>query len=249
MVKNDTSFYGNFLVGFLNLELNISNVCKLLKQCNKIIPVNNINDCIDLLLNYEEMTTEQLWKKLPTKSKRQIGKFYREPKNKNYIHLYWEIGIYSGHQNVTETHIPIRSINGLQSEISEIKKDLTALIKSMISLQSFSDIFRDSYFIIMADNYPGDKIYIENDTVVLKPEYPPYWSFRHVYIEKCISYAFFKYFMIDKNFKRIRFCSVCSLAFVAKDLKRTICYSLECEKKYRRLQKRDQREKDPVRYL
>ena len=249
-MENDTNFYGNFLVKFLNLEFTTPNICKLLKHCNKIIPIKNINDCIDLLLSCEETKPEQIWKKLPTKLKRQIGKFYREPKNKSTIYLYWEIGVHGGHWNEITSNIPFTNgtTRDLQSEINNIRDHLIALIKSMISVERISDAYKESYFILLADNYPGDKIYIDNDSIVLKPNYSPYWGFRHDYIEKCISYAFFKYFMIDKNFKRIKFCSVCSQAFVAKDMKRKRCYLSKCDKEFQRIKKQRQRGNDPVKY-
>jgi len=65
-------------------------------------------------------------------------------------------------------------------------------------------------------------------------------SFLDGYLLPCLSFCFFGYPETDAIFTRIKKCAICDKFFFTKYLKRTKCYSSECEKKYRKLQKREQ---------
>lgn len=49
--------------------------------------------------------------------------------------------------------------------------------------------------------------------------------------------------------KRLKKCPYCDLFFIAKDNKRTRCYSERCSKEYEKEKKRKQRSEDPVKYI
>lgn len=54
---------------------------------------------------------------------------------------------------------------------------------------------------------------------------------------------------VRNSLKRMKQCPYCKRFFIAKDTKREICYSKECDKEYKKLQKQKQRREDPVKYL
>jgi len=56
-------------------------------------------------------------------------------------------------------------------------------------------------------------------------------------------------FLINTDRRKLKQCPFCHIFFIAKDTKRKVCYSNACEKIYRRLQKQEQRRRDPVKYL
>jgi len=60
----------------------------------------------------------------------------------------------------------------------------------------------------------------------------------------------FEFLADPKNIKRIKKCPYCDLFFLAKDIKRkNHCYSTDCERKYQREKKQEQRDSDPVKYV
>ena len=252
-MKDGPQFYVNFLIDFLNLELATPDICKFLKQCNKIIPIKNLNDCIELLLNLEKSDPLQVWQNLPTESKKKFGKFYRKPNDKDTIYIDWEIRFPNG-QLMSDPKMILFDLNeinmNLQSGIDYTKKVLIAAIELMISGEKISNVYKSNCFICLADWFPMDKICLEHDSIMLKPDYKLYWGLTKDYIEKCISYAFFKYVTISNNLiRKLKICPYCNKFYIAKSTNRsTRCYEPDCEKAYQRHKKRKQRDKDPVKY-
>lgn len=69
-------------------------------------------------------------------------------------------------------------------------------------------------------------------------------------VDWALTFCLQRFSLCDKNYRqRIRQCPICGHFFLAKNARRERCYGPECEKAYRREQKRRQREKDPVRYI
>ena len=55
-------------------------------------------------------------------------------------------------------------------------------------------------------------------------------------------------FLSKGNLKKIKKCSICGLLFTARDAKRKICYEDKCFRDYKRIQKKRQRDINPVKY-
>jgi hypothetical protein len=57
-------------------------------------------------------------------------------------------------------------------------------------------------------------------------------------------------FLCNGKLKQLKKCPYCEKYFIAKDIKRKrSCYSSECIRKWERDKKKDQRDKDPVKYI
>lgn len=57
-------------------------------------------------------------------------------------------------------------------------------------------------------------------------------------------------FLVSNDRRKIKYCPYCEKFFIAKDIKRkNCCYSNDCIRKWERDKKKDQREKDPVKYI
>jgi hypothetical protein len=64
-----------------------------------------------------------------------------------------------------------------------------------------------------------------------------------------LAYCLIEFLKVPTNRSHVRQCPVCNKFFLAKNLKRTRCYSSSCEKAYQRERKQRQREGDPVKYV
>jgi hypothetical protein len=62
-------------------------------------------------------------------------------------------------------------------------------------------------------------------------------------------HSLFVFLRVSNNRKRLKRCPYCKIFFIAKDMKRKICYSNECFTEYKRLEKQKQRKNDPVKYI
>jgi len=251
MLQSNTYLYGNFLVSLLKLQQSNESLLEFLGMCNKIVPVENIEDCKRLINSYSEKADAgQIYRELPTKAEKQPGKFYQDENNKNYIFLYWNIGVKGEYFTKTESGIPFpAALAQLIDEIKEYKEDLTSFIKKMASCSCLSDLLTESYLIHLAEAYPGRKISLSENAIQFRPDYPKYWGLRSGYIENCISYAFFEFFRHNRNFKRIRLCQKCGLFFMTQKIDRRIKYCPICSRKSkmtteeRRRYQRDYRKK------
>lgn len=57
-------------------------------------------------------------------------------------------------------------------------------------------------------------------------------------------------FLVANDRRKLKFCPYCEKFFIAKDIKRkNCCYSNDCIRKWERDKKKNQREKDPVKYI
>jgi len=57
-------------------------------------------------------------------------------------------------------------------------------------------------------------------------------------------------FLVVNDRRKLKFCPYCERFFIAKDIKRKhSCYSNDCIRKWERDKKKDQRDKDPVKYI
>ena len=57
-------------------------------------------------------------------------------------------------------------------------------------------------------------------------------------------------FLISNDRRKLKFCPYCERFFIAKDIKRKhSCYSSDCIRKWERDKKKDQRDKEPVKYI
>ncbi len=57
-------------------------------------------------------------------------------------------------------------------------------------------------------------------------------------------------FLISNDRRKLKFCPYCEMFFIAKDTKRKhSCYSNDCIRKWERDKKKEQRDKDPVKYI
>ena len=57
------------------------------------------------------------------------------------------------------------------------------------------------------------------------------------------------YLKVRDLIKRLKRCPYCKRFFITKDTKKDFCYSNECIKEYKRLQKQEQRKINPVKYI
>jgi hypothetical protein len=76
-----------------------------------------------------------------------------------------------------------------------------------------------------------------------------YLGCRCIY-HKIIAYCLVKFLQNEKYKKKIKKCPYCEMFFIAKDTKRKhSCYSNDCIRKWERDKKKDQRDKEPVKYI
>jgi hypothetical protein len=250
MFKVDTDLYGDFLISFLNLQLTIDSLHELIDACTKIIPIENIEECKRLIVSYDDdAKIRKIFESLPLKPDRQPNKFYRDEESYNSIYIWHQIRMGGSvvKDEESETQYP-EAIKWLLDEVRNLKDDLTTLIRSMATCKSLPDLFTNGHFINLAKEFPIQKLFLTEKDIEFRPEYPNIWDLGSRYIKVCVSQTFFGYFLPKKNFNRIRFCSLCSNFFIARDMKRRRCYSEDCNKNYKRLQKQEQREKDPAKY-
>jgi hypothetical protein len=77
--------------------------------------------------------------------------------------------------------------------------------------------------------------------------YPQDMRFNNFLIS-VVSYSLVE-FLMKNNFKKLKICPFCNNFFIAGNIRRTRCYSKECENAYQREKKRKQRQNDPVKYV
>jgi hypothetical protein len=251
MRQSDKNLYGDFLVSLLNLQQSNECLLEFLDMCNKIVAVENIEDCKRLINSYsEKVDVGQIYRELPTKVERHPGRFYRNENSENAICVYWSVGVKGEYFTESEVSIPFPSaIENLIDEIKEYKRDLASFLKKMASYSYLSDMLAESYLIHLAEFYPGRKISLSENAIQYRPDYTKYWNLRSDYIENCISYAFFEFFQNNRNFNRIRLCQKCNLFFITQKIDRRIKYCSICSPKSkmtseeRRRYQRDYRKK------
>jgi hypothetical protein len=73
-------------------------------------------------------------------------------------------------------------------------------------------------------------------------------AFRRLFFDFMVGFSLTE-FLLNNDRRKIKNCPYCKKFFIAKDVKRVRCYSRECEKEYRRLQKQRQREENPLKYI
>jgi hypothetical protein len=69
------------------------------------------------------------------------------------------------------------------------------------------------------------------------------------FYDEIIAYCMFEYLPSADNERKLKKCPYCQNFFIAKDIRRSKCYSSECSKEYEREKKQKQRSDDPVKYV
>jgi hypothetical protein len=79
------------------------------------------------------------------------------------------------------------------------------------------------------------------------PQFPNKHIFNE-FVRSFIAHSFVE-FMEKEDIKAIKQCPYCNNFFIARDLKKTRCYSKACDKAYSREKKRKQRKNNPAKYI
>lgn len=74
-------------------------------------------------------------------------------------------------------------------------------------------------------------------------------NFALEYYVSPLFFSLMEFLKNPENKNHLKKCPYCGLFFIGKDMKKKICYSKECFRRYKRLQKQKQREVNPVKYL
>ena len=256
-MKNEVTHLGDFLVSLLNLRINCKALITFLKECNEIIPVENMKDC-QALIRPAEMPEKmnKAFLALPTEAEKRPGAFYKIESMRNFsdnkmtIGLYW-IGLYwNTDSGKSETIIYYNGLflKNLFEDLVDLQKKLRYLIACMANCTELAELAGNEVLIQLASSYPTSLLKVGGHSIEKKLDCPQVWDLRFEYIVRITSFAFFEFFLETKNFNRIKNCSTCKQFFVARDLKRRICYSEGCRRKYHRNDMRKRRDQDPVKY-
>jgi hypothetical protein len=121
---------------------------------------------------------------------------------------------------------PLREIDGMGNIIDEVNKNKPIKTFRVETNKRGTDIIveREIWGLLTHKN-EGDRLY-------------------HL---ACHSLVYF--LKVRDSIKRLKQCPYCKIFFIAKDTKKDFCYSNECFKEYKKLQKQNQREVDPEKYI
>lgn len=121
--------------------------------------------------------------------------------------------------------------------------------ESIEHLKHFTELL---YF---RNRYTTHIVYQHNGELrqIIAPTFIKYDQFEKIfndYIKAIMGYSFVSFILDhDNNLKRLKSCPYCNNFFIAKDIKRTYCYSTECKRQHWRKTKAKQREDEPAKYL
>ena len=180
-------------------------------------------------------------------------KEYKLPENEAHtvisiLHYYFDI-LEPEHNHISRIQKELRNVLDVLAGTKEFDGAAVSTLEKYEQMQTETN-FNVSY--IVANHHGGIKI----------EDWPPFneESFLsrcdecvHLnlqdYYDLTIIYCFFKFFREENNHKYLKKCILCDDFFIAKDTRKTKCYSSECIKKYEREKKRKQRDNDPVKYV
>lgn len=264
MGKKDLSRLDEFLLSLLNLQkVTTKTVREFLEKCNEVLPVRNFEDCLALVLaTHNPKAMSKAYRELPVRSDKKPGEFFRTDlpsfsssqqdlpttgttntrDHGMIIAVKWSP---KPGRNVEDFAFygVLRSI--LFGEIEDLKALLTSLMECMAASTGLSDLGRHEAIRSLSSAYPQEVLTIDDNLIEKRLDYPQIWGLDSDYIRRCVSYAFFEFFLEPVNFKRIKRCEICRRFFVARDLKRKRCYSQDCERQYHKRDMRKRRSEDP----
>ena len=137
------------------------------------------------------------------------------------------------------------------------------ILNDIASGRSFGDTLETEGYLDNADNFIGEKLLITdndeiarhrfinlpsdpNDVPCDNPLDAPE-SF-HALIAGLVGYSLSEFLLLPNDRRKLKRCPYCEQFFPAKNIRRTRCYSEECERAYQREKKRKQRDSDPAKY-